>query len=179
MKKLFHYLFSRMIFQKLWQVLFYLSIKGMNYGYSDSPASSGEKWVISKLIKNKNLEKDQSINLVNVGANNGQYCDLFINQMGSLFYKCHIYLFEPQERCIEILKNKYKKLPNIHVYGIGLGEKENEKLLYRETLGSVQASFIKNPTLKNEMKTVVNISTLDIFCKEQSIEHLDLSLIHI
>lgn len=172
-KKLFHAIFSRMIFQRIWQKLFYLSLKGMNYGYSDSPLSSGEKWVINIIIKPKRNEKVRDLNLFNVGANNGQYCDLLIEILGDSITNFKIYLFEPQEECIAILKRKYESFTNIHINGIGLGEVAENKEIFSEKRDSVQASLIKNPFSKNAIQRTISISTIDIFCKENHIEKID------
>ncbi len=172
-KKLFHSIFSRKLFQEIWQKLFYLSLKGMNYGYSDSPILSGEKWVINHILKPKVRRDENSFILINVGANNGQYCDLLIRLFGPEINNLKIYLFEPQEECVDTLKMKYKDFSNIYIYGIGLGDVEDKKEMYSEKKGSVQASVIKNPFSKNPIQTNISISTLDIFCQANSIENID------
>ncbi len=172
-KKIFHSIFSRNLFQGIWKKLFYLSLKGMNYGYSDSPVLSGEKWVINTIIKPKVKVKENSFNLINVGANNGQYCDLLISLFGTLISHVNIYLFEPQEECVATLKKKYKDFSNIYINGIGLGEEEDKKAMFSEKNGSVQASIIKNPFLKNEIQRTISITTLDSFCEVNSIKKID------
>jgi FkbM family methyltransferase len=172
-KKIFHSIFSRNVFQEIWKKLFYLSLKGMNYGYSDSPMLSGEKWVINTIIKPKVKVKQDSFNLVNVGANYGQYCDLLISQLGPLISKLNIYLFEPQEECVATLKKRFKDFSNIHINGIGLGEMEDKKEMFSEKNGSVQASLIKNPFSKSEIQRTISITTLDSFCEANSIKKID------
>ncbi|MCX6189542.1 MAG: FkbM family methyltransferase [Bacteroidetes bacterium] len=145
----------------------------MNYGYSDSPILSGEKWVISNILLPKAKGDKNAFNLINVGANNGQYCDLLISLLGPQINNLNIYLLEPQEECVDTLKIKYKDFSNIYIYGIGLGEVEDKKEMYSDKKGSVQASIIKNPFSKNQIQTNISISTLDIFCKGNSIENID------
>jgi FkbM family methyltransferase len=178
-KSVFHSLFSRIIFQKFWEKLFYLSLKGLNYGNSDSPSNSGEKWIIQNLIKKSISSNEGVYNIFNVGANVGQYCDLLIELLGESFQKCNIFLFEPQEECFEILKLKYGKFPNINIFCLGLGSKAESKYLYRSEAKSVQASIISNPFLKNETEIKINMSTIDIFSKENLIDSIDYLIIDV
>lgn len=136
----------------------------MNYGSAaTSPVFSGEKTLL-KTIK-KHLPNDPI--LFDVGANEGQYASLAFSEIPGAI----IYSFEPSLFAFSKLHQKLGDFKNIHLFNIGLSNVKGVKKLYSSKEASVQSTFIsRNQSLFVED---VSVTTLDSFCEENHIEHID------
>lgn len=145
-----------------------------NYGLSGDFTTSGELEVI-KRIKN-HLKSKNNIVLFDVGANVGNYTK-FLNQY---FDKNRsIFCFEPSVNTFNQLELNTKGIDSIELINKGLGDKDEELTLYSNNISNTQSSVLKRDmshwdkdyNLTNE--EVIQLTTLDDFCKENKIEYID------
>src|SRR5690349_11732121 len=117
LRKISTLILGRKIFQKPFELLYKLSIKGMNFGLSET-SNSGEKYVL-KLIQ----KETPSPTIFDVGGNKGQYSNL----VNSVFSgNAEIYSFEPGHATYTELVKNTKNIPNIHTNNFGLGSGEGK-----------------------------------------------------
>jgi len=94
---------------------------------------------ILKFVK-KNIYKVDFF--IDVGAHNGTYTDLFIQN-----YKIKkVLMFEPQKKIFNFIKNKYKKKKNVKCFNLAISNNNNHKVLKLNLhdLTSTLSSFSKN-----------------------------------
>ncbi len=161
---LFIYLFARKTFQPAFKALHWLSLRGMNYGGGYSPYDSGELHVL-KILKEFFEGK---IILFDVGANVGQYA-LLANR--TLQQKCRIYSFEPTVAAYKLLQKNSAKINNISIFNYGLGNTRKKVFIYSDDPGSVQSSIVEKSN--NSSTEVVELTTINEFCKENKITKID------
>lgn len=130
-------------------------------------------------IINEILKKTNPI-LFDIGANLGQTIDRF----ESLFSKPKIFSFEPTPSLFNSLNEKYDKRKNIHLsdYAITNEEKTVSFNIHETSSGSSSienvisdSRFAKRRNLENNI-TKVNVKgiSLDKFCRENKVNHIDL-----
>jgi FkbM family methyltransferase len=122
-----------------------------------------------------NLIKKHDL-VFDIGANIGDRTEIF-NQLGA-----RIISVEPQTKCVEILRQRFKNNDNIQIIGKGLADKVGEMELFMSEESSVIASMSEkwrgegtfSSTYKWEIKETVSVTTLDelinefgtpVFCK--------------
>lgn len=157
--------------QPIFELLYKVSVKGMNYDRGHVPESSGEEYVM-RLVKKANRGK--TINIFDVGANTGQYAQSVLKIFGTT---CTLYAFEPSantfSRLIQI------KAPNFYPVNAGLSAKETDEMsLYSNEPGSVWASLYKasheNYGVELNNTERISLITLDKFIKTKRIEDIAL-----
>jgi len=107
--------------------------------------------------------------IVDIGANIGQFC-----RAAKLLYpKAQIYSFEPDPDIYTILQRNTNRLPDVHTFNLGLGEREQKQPFYVDERSSLTSSF-KKPAAQNNKLHIkyLDIQTLDQLL--QSNEHIDL-----
>ena len=89
------------------------------------------KFAIKFLDKNYHLKKiinffkyKKISTIVDIGGHEGIYAENFYNKNVKKFY-----IFEPQKKYFNILKNKFKKISKIKIYNYAVGNKNESKLL--------------------------------------------------
>ena len=150
-KHLFYKTFGRTEFAPFWEFLYKTSLRGLNYGYCDSPSKSGEKSVL-EFLKTSPPADGSNYLLVDVGANQGQYFSFFKQHIPNFKAK----LFEPSIICYNDLLNTCKT--EAEIFNLAVGDKEGVAELFFDIEGSVQSSLIESP---NQQSHPVNVITLD------------------
>jgi FkbM family methyltransferase len=146
-------------------------------GYSIERLKNGEKDFDKTFGKNENLdlqvllgERDHPV-IFDIGANTGQSIDRF----RSLFPNAEIYSFEPDKVTFETLRKNH--IGNgLYAFEIAFGDKPGKGKLYLNTSRDMN-SFLKseNPQWgQAEGECEVTVSTVDTFCLENEIKHIDL-----
>jgi len=123
--------------------------------------------------------------IFDVGANRGQSIERF----SKLFSSFTIHSFEPIAEEFDRLKKKFGNIDNIYLNNFALGEKEERKEFY-VSAKSDTSSFNKinlgtnwlkkrskqyNTSEKKFIKpAIVNIKTLDNYCKKNNIDKIDI-----
>lgn len=166
---LFALLFARPFFQRIFQHLYVISLKGMGYLNYRNLTISGERNVI------RSIRLRNGPTIFDVGAADNQE---FLEEVYLRYPKAKVYAFEPNKHAYEKL---VIKSPNsfVKVYQLGLGEK-NEKLDlydYDDSVDSQHASVFgsglsKSSSAKHSTRKIT-IKTLDSFAKVNRIDQID------
>ncbi|MDJ0508193.1 MAG: FkbM family methyltransferase [Crocosphaera sp.] len=117
------------------------------------------------------LHNDHPI-IFDVGANVGQSIENF----RGVFPKCTIHSFEPSPRTFEILKQKAPKLENLYLWNYALGS-SCKSMNFLENSSSTMSSFLPISEYgwgKVIKETLVEVKTIDQFCEDKGIEHIDI-----
>jgi FkbM family methyltransferase len=159
------------IVKRLIHKIFYL------LGYSIGRLKNGEKDFDSSFGKNEDSDLQVLLRRVSkpiifdIGANTGQSIDRF----RSLFLDSVIYSFEPDKFTFQTLRENYSG-DGIHVFEIALGDKPGKAQLYLNTSKNMN-SLLKSDTPqwgRRDGEHEVTVSTVDKFCEENEILHIDL-----
>lgn len=169
-------LFGRVYLQIFFEKVILICTTCMNYGNNSlSNDKSGESNVI-KYVNNKLKALNKStINVMDVGANVGQYASYLNKEMKNNSPLIHS--FEPSPKTFQLLKSSSEKIPRITLNNFGLGA-TNEKLkLYLNFENSPGATIYKNALelfeLQNNIVQDIEIRRLDEYCIEKNIEYID------
>lgn len=152
--------------------LFKTLIKCLGINNWESSSVSGEKWVIDCLLKQYGFQ-DGSV-FFDVGANIGNYA----NEVLTTYPMAKGFLFEPHPVSFKKLADG-KNLRNAQVFNIALGEKNEFLSFYdrADTEGSEHASLYSGALSSIHKQAMVEIKvevkTLDSFCQEKQISHID------
>lgn len=157
--------------QPIYEYLFKVAIKGMNYDRGHIPNYSGEKYVLEML---QNTTKSGNLLIFDVGANTGQYAELVIDTLGK---EIQLYSFEPQKEAFNKLKN-VSNTPFFFPYQFALGAEEGEIEIFFNREGSVFASmfpsFYQNYNVALDKSQRVSVNCIDNFCRKNNIDYIDL-----
>jgi FkbM family methyltransferase len=157
------------LLQPVYKALFRLGAKGMNYDRGQVLENSGEGYVL-KYVSSK---LSGPITVFDVGANKGQYASMALKILKPPF---ELYSFEPQKIAFAVLKTITADV-NFKPFNIGLGSEKKQETLYNQDEGSVFASVVKTShdhvAQDRVKKETIELSTIDIFCKEHNIKKID------
>jgi FkbM family methyltransferase len=162
-KKLFQYFFEK---------LFLFSLAGMNYGWG-SPSNSGERFVLEYI----NSKFRTNLTIFDIGANKGEYTEEILEIMNK---KPKIYIFEPLRAAYSVLGRKFTKNKQVKIFNLGFSDKFGKRIIYFDESASVLASLYQRKagsmglpvSLTNRER--INLTTIDLFCTENKISHIDL-----
>ena len=136
--------------------------------------SSGEH-VIFKTMKDK-VGPNRSLCVFDVGANKGQFLSLACSCLDGRQFTIHS--FEPGRNTYKQLCEKAGKYTNATLNNFGLGREHGEFELFYDCLGSGLASLTKRDLahfgMVMDLSEKVKISTIDSYCIDSRIEHIDL-----
>lgn len=155
--------FNGSIFQKFYENLYGFSLNGMGYGYGGGINLNGEEILLKKLSK-----KIKNGVIFDVGANKGDY-SLILNQY---FENVKIFAFEPVKKTYQKLKNNFNFSKNIFPINLGLGNKIEKKTIYFDNKIS-EIATLHNRKIKLQNKELINLETLDNFCKINEIKEIE------
>lgn len=164
--------------QKFYQRLFSLSIRGLNYGNGGDFKESGEMFVL-QYIKNK-LSNVSRIIVFDVGANVGNYS----KAVSSIFSKnTMIHAFEPSLNTFEILVKNTNGLDSILTRNFGMSDKSEEVTLYKNNdqsgLSSVYKRRLNHFNISMDQTEMIRLRTIDEYCQEHEILRINLLKIDI
>lgn len=157
---------ARTYFQSFFELLHFVSLKGMNYGSANEPKNSGEECLIKELSK----ELKNNAVVFDVGSNNGQYLELLLKHLSLINPEIHC--FEPDHKAFIKLKEKYGYNQRVKLNNFGLGDKQETLMLYSNGKADVKASLIKLDT-NSKIQQEINVNTLDNYCNSNAIEKID------
>ena len=158
-------------FQFFFLKLHTISLGGMNYGNFDF-SINGEYYFLKRvhtLLKNK-----KEITLFDVGANAGQYSDV----INKIFEKnTVVHAFEPSPTAYRNMQKQVYDNIKMKLNPFGLSDKEGTTVLFCNTLGGTGITVFeiekKHGIFGWEHTEEISLSTLDKYCIENSIEHID------
>jgi len=162
-KKIIKYVFSRKIFQSLFENILNLCLKVLNIGEGQSVRESGE---INTFKILKKISNTGNAIIFDVGAHTGEWFNFFKEEYTD---KSIVYSFEPSQKSYDKLCEIKKDF--FYPQKIALGDKNEKKFLSAEEDGC-SGSFISEQQNKNS--ELIEIKTIDGFCQENNIHEIDL-----
>jgi FkbM family methyltransferase len=164
---LYAYIFGWPCLARLHRGLFYMSSRGLGLLNFSSERISGERRAIVVALAGKTKPV-----VFDVGANEGHW----ISSVLAICPAAEIHAFEPQPALAERVRATY---PHVHLNAIGLGHEPGtlELFDYADHPGSQHASVlpgvIDNVHGGSARSQKVPIGTVDQYCAERRIEHID------
>ena len=172
LKKIFSFFAGKKRYQKLFERLHQVSLKGMNMGAVAGPHKSGEQSALT-YIRKKVKNVDDWI-LFDVGANIGDYTLL----LKEVFGNSTVYSFEPAKNTFHELESNLTHRTNVRLYNFGLGEERTRFTLYSTPASSGLASLyhrkLDHYNIQMDQTEEVEIRTVDDFCEVNNIDHIHL-----
>jgi FkbM family methyltransferase len=139
--------------------------------------SSGEESIF-KLLQQKS---NPPYCIFDVGANQGQFLNLTLSQIGN--HDASIHCFEPGRETFRILENSVQSDQRIRFNNFGLSKEVGKATLHYDHAGSGLASLTKRELghfgIHFQESESIEISTIDTYCVERGISHIDLLKIDI
>ncbi|WP_370089239.1 FkbM family methyltransferase [Ekhidna sp.] len=166
-------LIGRKWLQPVYERLFRISLRGMNYGMAAFVESSGELNLIRSLPSI--LQRD-SLVIFDVGSNDGDYASHLVNEIGS-HHKLHF--FEPSPEAFSALTKRLKSVDvdKVRLNNFGLSSEAKIAPLYFDQKGTGWASIhkISHPHLgvNLDQSEEIQLKTLDKYCQENGVEEID------
>lgn len=168
--------FNKVKGQKAYQSLFEdlngISLQGMNIGGWNNTNNSGEENALYYIFDK--LKEKENIVLFDVGANIGKYSVLLHEVFDE---KSKIYSFEPSKSTYEILAQNTQQFKNVRLFNFGFGDTKCVLTLYSNKKASGLASVYKRRldhfNIDMDIKEDIEIKTIDAFCKDSSISHIN------
>ena len=175
MKKLLVRMSGNPVMQRLLGRNVVLSQYLMGIGSGDFVDSSGEVVVIDRL-RQIHAATERSLCIFDVGSNEGQFLTLIMGGLQSASFNVHA--FEPSRRAFDRLSDRARSYSNVRLNNFGLGKERGEFRLFYDKAGSGLASLSQRRLghlgIEFESWETVRIETLDDYCDEQHIQHIDL-----
>lgn len=169
--KILNTIIGKKRYQNLFESIFNISLRGLNYGNGGDFKESGELNVLKYLDEKFNSE--ESLILFDVGGNIGGYSKAlsdFFNE------KAIIHAFEPSLKTYEIFLETTKDIQNIIPNNYGLSDIENHQLLYTNEKGSGLASVyqrnLEHFGISMDQSEEIKLSTIDNYCKVNDINRI-------
>jgi len=164
-KKTIRDIFSRPIFQPVFEKILNFSLKVLNIGEGHTVETSGEKSVFKILGK---ISGNKEAIVFDVGAHTGEWFKLFKKYYTN---KSTVYSFEPSMDSYSELSKI--KLESFHAVNMALGDATEKKYLSFDIKGDTSAhiSYKKDETKSMEE---INVTTLDNYCSKNNIKTIDL-----
>lgn len=158
--------------QSLFENFYSISLQGMNIGGGSNTDSSGEKNALF-YIKDKLKKLDQLV-IFDVGANVGLYTILLNEVFGE---DSNIFSFEPSKKTFDKLTKNTRDIKNTNLYNFGFGNLNTFSTLYynqeESGLASVYERRLDHFNIKMDLKEEIEIKTIDSFCEENNIVHIN------
>lgn len=142
--------------------------------------SNGEIDFLNNLLKSF---KGKEIVVFDVGANVGDYSLALIERFEGYDINYKLTLFEPFPSSFNLLKNKLGNNSNVVLNNLGVSDSQKEADIYFDKESSTLASLYPrdlsqfNVSLSN--KTIIKLTRLDTYIKENKIQKIDLLKIDI
>jgi FkbM family methyltransferase len=166
--------------QPLWSRLHTLSVFGMNYGGGGLIETSGERWVLSNVVREA-LRGVAAPLVFDVGANVGDYSLMVRGEIPS----ANVYAFEPSRPIYEQLSRGVAEAgegERVKTFDFGFSDSEKTVEMYSYTVEGQEVSLISSIDRRLPTQTVqvevsaserVSVSTLDGFCEREGIARVD------
>lgn len=161
--------YGKKAFQAFFERLFFIALRGMNYGNGSDYEKSGEKYIFGLINR---IFSDKEIVIFDIGANIGGYSRALIQNIKVPF---RIYAFEPTAFCA----NELEKInhTNFTYHQLGFSNSPGTSEIHYDYDGSVWASIensgygrIKKQLSRTE---TIQLDTIDRFMEEHSLSHID------
>ena len=170
-KKIVNEIMGKKRFQNVFEYLFNISLKGMNYGNGGDFYESGELNVLKYI--NEKLNTEKSLIIFDVGGNVGNYSKALSDFFQT---KATIHSFEPSRKTYEKFLETTKNIQNIIPNNFGFSDSEDYQLLYTNHdasgLASVYHRNLEHYGISMDKSEEVKLSTIDAYCKINNIDRI-------
>lgn len=166
-KNLRRYL-ARAWLQNAFRLMYRVSLVGMNYGGAGSARSSGDAIALEML---RDARRDVPLVVFDVGANVGSYVVQVLETLGR---STTVYAFEPSSVAFQQLQHHVGQELGVHLAQLGIGAEPSTTTLFAAVPGSVLGSTFAHPLQDGLQGERITLTTLDEFCREHAIRHVDL-----
>lgn len=166
--------------QPIWSRLHTLSVFGMNYGGGGLIETSGERWVLSNVVREA-VGGVAAPLVFDVGANVGDYSLMVTREIPS----ATVYAFEPSRPVYEQLARTVAEASageRVKTFDFGFSDSEKAVELYSYTVEGEEVSLISSidrrlPTQAVQVEVSaseqVRVETFDGFCKREGVARVD------
>jgi FkbM family methyltransferase len=158
-------------FQKFFNPLFRLSLRGLNYGNGGNFEESGELHVLKYV--NDRFRREKLLTIFDVGGNVGNY-----SRTLSEFFSTRalIHSFEPSKKTYEIFLETTKGIKHIIPNNFGFSDNKNSQLLYTDIDGSGLASIyrrnLEHHGILMHQSEEIKLSTIDAYSEVSKINRI-------
>ena len=157
-------------FQRVFEAMYKVSLAGMNVGQGGMPDQSGEEWVL-RFVRSRLAGRSGPSIVFDVGANVGQFASNVLDMLGP---GVRLWSFEPCASSFAELKRHLASRPNVNLMRAAMGSNEGEIEMFSPQAGSKLASiYHRSLTWEGGTRELVPCRTIDGFCLEQRIQHID------
>jgi FkbM family methyltransferase len=172
LKKIKNMFLGQKRFQKIFERLYRIALYGMNIGSGGTIATSGEIRVLEEL--HRLFGNKKSVTIFDVGANKGEYSEAVVDIFTDKSFR--LYVFEPSKTAFSLLKEQVAlKSPSIFLANTGISDIKTTTTLYSTTAGSKLGSLYARtvPGKKFSVTEEITLTTIDTFCSEHNIAHIN------
>lgn len=170
-KTIFKPVLGKVRFQRIFEILYGLSLIGMNYGTGDDSSYSGETFLLNYFQENS---KTRNPIIFDVGANVGKYVEYVLKIINNPTVFC----FEPSKNTFELLHKNIGQNKNVILNNFGFGKENKKTILFSNENASVLASLYNRQLdhlgITMNKKEEVEIKKLDDYCDQNDIQNIDL-----
>lgn len=139
-------------------------------------SKSGEHVVVRLLMDKFDKHVKESLCVVDVGANQGQFCEMLLRGLGAR--SASIHCFEPSQKTFTLLQKNLSDHSMVRLNNCGLGRERGQMELFYDVEGSGLASLTRRQLdylgIDFGLSESVRIETLDEYCCTAGIEEIDL-----
>lgn len=154
--------------------LLFLAYNNMGILKYENEQVTGEEYFISDFFR-KTIGGTGQYVFFDVGANIGKYSGMLVKEYPGSF----VYSFEPNQKTFEILLQNVSGKAKCINAGLGAEQKTARLYTYSDSVASSHASiygevFSTFHKAANVIGMDVKMTTIDSFCEEEKISHIDL-----
>lgn len=159
-------------YQFLFERLYRISLRGMNYGRASDYIHNGESSTLERL---NSMVKSDSPVLFDVGANKGEFTKHILDKWKGR--KIRLFVFEPSQKTYAMLKDAIPASDSVSLINVGLGDKPEKVELFYDREGSGLASVYPRDLSYHNINfsdhETIELTTLDLFCEQNNISSID------
>ena len=156
-------------FQRVFEMMYRVSLAGMNVGEGGMPDKSGESWVL-QFMRSRLLEQTDTPVVFDVGANVGQFALSVLNVFGPTV---NLWSFEPCRSSFVLLQRHLSDRPNVTLINAAVGSTEGEVEMYSPAPASKLASlYDRSSTWDGAAREIVHVRTIDTYCTETAVRNI-------
>jgi FkbM family methyltransferase len=163
-------LYGRRYLQRLFALLYRISLRGMNIGGGSDVGESGELNVLKHIAL---FSEDRNFTVFDVGANVGDYTMLVISEFRG---HASVHAFEPARQTFIELQRRCGTVARVNNFG--LSDAATSVPLYatpeRSGLASVYKRDLDHLDLPMNASETISLRTLDDYCDREAIARIDL-----
>jgi FkbM family methyltransferase len=139
--------------------------------------SSGEAALVD-MLQEDHRRSEADLCIFDVGAHEGEFLDTILPPLTDRGTPFVLHAFEPSAPSFERIQFRHGMRRNIHLNNLAMGRQSGERDLYANAPGSSLSSFSRRRLdhfgMEFDHTERVSVCTLDEYCADHSIEHIDL-----